>query len=173
MLLALAQQEGVAVLDAQTLGECSLARVVTLPPDAALGTLRTAGSPITLLAAEIGEVQSGQILPLVLYWRAEGPVTKSYTVFTQLFDPSGRLAAQQDNLPVTGLAPTDTWQPGSLIRDPYRLALPADAAPGQYSLHVGLYDAEGQRAPVQAAGSAAGSAADGPADHFTLPVQID
>jgi hypothetical protein len=172
VLANFAQQPGVAILDEQTLGDCRLGRVVTLPPDAVLAMLDTAGSPITLLAADIGAgqangdgAQSGKILPLVLYWRAEGPVSASYTVFTQLFDAAGRLAAQQDNLPVQGLAPTDTWQPGVVIRDAYRLNLPADTALGVYSLHVGMYDAAGRRMLHLPDGS--------DADHLALRVQID
>ncbi|MGL4648610.1 MAG: hypothetical protein ACRC1H_04325 [Caldilineaceae bacterium] len=48
-----------------------------------------------------------------------------------------------------GLAPTTTWEPGTLIRDPYLLPLPD--APGNYRLLVGLYDASGTRALLRLA----------------------
>ena len=91
-------------------------------------------------------------------------------MFTQLFDASATLVAKQENLPVEGMAPTDTWQPGAVIRDPYRLALPADAAPGVYSLQIGLYDAAGQRAAVIQEN---GVALEGGVDHVVLPVAVD
>jgi hypothetical protein len=72
------------------------------------------------------------------------PVDLSYTVFAQLLDSAGRLVAQQDNLPVRGLAPTDTWQPGVVVRDPYRLQIPEDTPAGDYRLIVGLYTEAGR-----------------------------
>ena len=112
-----------------------------------------------------GSHNTGRVLPLVLYWQTAAPVDESYTVFTQLFDSSGRLVAQQDNLPVQGLAPTNTWQPGTTIRDSYHLALPADAAPGAYGLQLGMYDAQGRRTLTLADGTSV--------EHLSLPVQVD
>lgn len=130
----------VRVLEDRTLGACRLARVLRLPAGEPLAVAEVAGGPIELLAAEIGApAASADALPVVLYWQARAPVEASYTVFTQLFDASGRMVAQQDNLPVGGLAPTDTWTPGALIRDAYRLPLAGGLAPGNYRLLVGLY----------------------------------
>ena len=69
-------------------------------------------------------------------------------------------------MPVEGLAPTTTWQPGALIRDPYRLEMPAAAQPGAYRLLVGLYDAEGSRSPM--------ALPDGTTtDHLSFPLQVE
>ena len=158
------QRADVAVVQEATFGPCTLLRVARVDPAQSLAVADVAGGPIQLVDAQIGPAQGGADLHLVLYWRADAPVTASYTVFTQLFAPDGQMAAQQDNVPVTGLAPTDTWQPGTLIRDPYRLPVPPAAAPGSYVLHVGLYDDTG-RAPL--------TLADGSrADHleFSVPV---
>jgi hypothetical protein len=48
------------------------------------------------------------------------------------------------------------------VRDPYRLALPPDAPPGPYTLHVGMYDGQGRR-PIRLAGGTQ-------ADHLALPI---
>ena len=154
----------VHTLDEQTLGVCHLARVQQVADGVTLAQAETTGGPILLRAATLGPAKVGAPLHLVLYWQAETPVGASYTVFTQLFDPAGALVAQQDNLPVTGLAPTDTWQPGVLVRDPYRLTLPADAAAGVYQLQLGLYDADGRRMLTLRDGSSA--------DHLTIPVYV-
>ena len=58
--------------------------------------------------------------------------------------PTNQLIAQQDNLPVEGLAPTNTWQPQTVIRDPYRLLIPENAPEGTYRLHIGLYNEDGR-----------------------------
>jgi hypothetical protein len=145
-------------------GACRATRVVAEGRAGPLATFATAGAPIALRTAVVAPATIGQPLPVVLYWQAEGAVTASYTVFTQLFDPAGTMVSQQDNLPVSGLAPTDTWQPGSPVRDPYTLNLPADAAPGTYQLHVGLYDAQGRAVAALADGSQA--------DHLVLDVAV-
>jgi len=79
---------------------------------------------------------------------------------------TGGLVAQQDNLPVEGLAPTTTWQPGTLIRDPFRLDIPGETPPGDYRLLVGLYDEAGNRAPMLLP--------DGTVDdHLSFPLRVD
>ena len=152
------------LVDDQILGACHLARVVQMAETATLARVDTAGGPIVLRDAGVGPAKVGRPLEVVLYWDAEAPVAASYTVFTQLFDPAGRMVAQQDNVPVQGLAPTDTWLPGVLMRDAYSLALPADAQPGTYQLYVGLYDANGRRTLTLPDGTRA--------DHVTLPVEV-
>ena len=134
----------IRLVEERSFGACTLARAVPLP-EQPLASADVAGGPILLLKAVLDRPAPGEALHLVLYWQAQAPVQESYTVFTQLLDEQGRLVAQQDNLPVTGLAPTETWQPGLPIRDPYRLAIPPDASPGRYRLLVGLYTAAGRR----------------------------
>jgi hypothetical protein len=82
----------------------------------------------------------GDTLILTLYWRAQSPITERYTVFTHLQAPNGDLVAQQDNPPVRGARPTNSWQPEELIEDPYEIQLPTEASHGDYTLSVGMYD---------------------------------
>ncbi|MCC6455601.1 MAG: hypothetical protein IT328_11695 [Caldilineaceae bacterium] len=168
-------QPDVFQLEERIAGNCRLERVIRIQepqPQAAgaqpvrpLATAAAAGGPIVLDLAALTPVQVGGTLRLVLYWHAQAPVTARYTVFTQLFDPAGTLVAQQDNWPVAGLAPTDTWQPGALIRDPYQLSLPEGSSPGTYQLLVGLYDEHGRRTLTLANGSED--------DHLVLPVFVE
>jgi hypothetical protein len=162
-------QSDVHRLEEQTAGDCRLERVLRLtkPQPLATAPLETSagGGPILLDHAALTPVQVGGALRVVLYWHTQTPVTARYTVFTQLFDAGGTLVAQQDNWPVAGLAPTDTWQAGALIRDPYQLALPAGALAGDYQLWVGLYDEQGRRPLTLPDGSEA--------DHVVLPVTVD
>ncbi len=67
------------------------------------------------------EVAPGDPLLLTLYWRAEAAVGANYAVFVHLQGPDGELVAQQDNLPVRGTRPTDGWQAGELVEDPYEI----------------------------------------------------
>ncbi|MCB9138301.1 MAG: hypothetical protein H6642_08145 [Caldilineaceae bacterium] len=146
----------------QALGACSLRQIVRLDQAAPLAT--AASGPIRLLAADTNAEKNA--LDVVLYWQADGPVAESYTVFVQLFDAAGKMLAQQDNLPVNGLAPTDTWTPGTVIRDAYRLTPSADLAPGgTYELYVGLYNDAGRQTLILADGQ--------PSDYVALPVALE
>jgi hypothetical protein len=127
---------GVQLLEERTEGACVLRRVIRLA-ETPLGT--TAEAAIHLRHVAMAEAKVGELLPLVLYWQADQPVATGYTVFTQLFDPTGQLVAQQDNPPQGGALPTDQWEPGVIVRDPYGLTIPATATPGAYQLLVGLY----------------------------------
>jgi len=142
-------QPRVHLLEDGQWGACRVARLMrtaTTP----LAVAQTDGGPIQLAGLTLDSAKVGEDLHLVLYWQAESAVVESYTVFVHLLDSRGQLVAQQDNLPVTGLAPTNTWQPGSLVRDPYRLTMPPTVAPGSYQLQIGLYTMAG-RVPLIAA----------------------
>jgi len=145
--------------DPQTFGSCTLQRVYTNLYESRIAitselTPDQQGGPIQLQKVDVErEVAAGEALYVELYWLTETPLTESYTVFTQLIDPSGALVAQQDNLPVEGLAPTNTWQPNAPIRDPYWLEIPADAVAGEYRLLVGLYNEAGRLMLEQRDGS--------------------
>ena len=140
---------------------------VAATADVAGGPIRLAHVALSGVAEDGTTSQSARVgaeLHLVLYWLADAPVDESYTVFTQLLNPAGLLVAQQDNLPVEGLAPTNSWQPNTIIRDPYRLTIPADAAPGAYQLLIGLYTDAGRRQLTLADGTQS--------DHLSLTVNI-
>jgi hypothetical protein len=85
----------------------------------------------------------GDVLQLGLQWRAGQPPQGNYSVFVQLLDANGQVAAQRDRWPGDGLFPTGALQAGQVITD--NLALPLDVPPGQYRLITGLYrgDVEG------------------------------
>jgi hypothetical protein len=97
-------------------------------------------------------------LNLKIYWESVTAVSASYKVFIHLLDGAGNIVAQVDRPPVNGLAPTNLWQPGDLVRDPYQIALPSDLPAGTYELRAGLYTDENGRLPIRG-GSAVENAA--------------
>jgi hypothetical protein len=100
-------------------------------------------------------LKPGETLNLKLYWRAERPVEKSYTVFAQIvgeFNPrkNNPLWGQVDRAPSLS---TNAWLPNEIVADAYRITIDADAPLGRYTLIVGMYDAAtGVRLPVAGGG---------------------
>lgn len=140
---------------------------------ASLGDLYTAAAfkalapttrrPATDLPAAIGEhialegytlapdttVRLGDTLTVTLFYRARGAMPTDYTRFLQLHSPALGMAAQSDAMPQDGANPTSAWVKGERVADPAVLHIAPDAAPGEYQLLLGFYDASnGARLPA-------------------------
>lgn len=103
------------------------------------------GESITLHAYAVSalDVAAGDALLVRLTWGTDAPLTTRYKVFVQLLSPDGTLAAQRDAEPAGGLTPTTAWDVGQAVSDNHALLIPqALAAAEDYTLIVGLYDAE-------------------------------
>ncbi len=97
------------------------------------------GDVISLAGTRLS-VGTGEMAEVVLYWRAEAFVDKSYTVFVHLVGPDGQIYAQADTPPRAGRHPTTHWLPGEVVADTYRLEQPAGTPSGEYRVLAGLYD---------------------------------
>jgi len=117
--------------------QVNITRTFALPADAQPAGHRL-GSGISLAGTRLAI--TGEMVQVMLYWRADDFVEQSYTVFLHMVGPDGQIYAQADGLPQAGRHPTDHWLPGEIVADPYRLEIPADAPPGEYRLLAGLYD---------------------------------
>jgi 4-amino-4-deoxy-L-arabinose transferase-like glycosyltransferase len=91
--------------------------------------------------AQRGPFGPGDVVPVSLFWEAEGSVEEPYKVTLQLLDDGGNLVAQIDTVPRDGLAPTTSWQEGQRLVDRYGLHLPRDLPAGRYSMIVAVYHA--------------------------------
>jgi hypothetical protein len=137
------------------------------PLDQALAARFAAG--VDLAGASVGQNgsgQSGRPLPVRLRWRVRSTPAQKLTLFAHLVR-AGSLVAQDDRAPFDGVFPTTAWPADQLIDTDLALAVPPGVTPGNYELHVGLYDAAtGQRALLSDNSPGA------PADHVVLPVII-
>ena len=94
-------------------------------------------------------LERGQPFLLLLYWGADGPADRNYSVFVHLVDRSGTVLAQADNWPQAGRAPTSGWKKGQFIGDYYLIPISESITSGDAWIEVGLYDlATMQRIPV-------------------------
>jgi mannosyltransferase len=147
-------------------GQVRLATYAVAAPASAPSTLSGArfGEEITLEGYSLPEASlaPGDILQVTLFWRSDEPLEERYKVFVHLYtDTHQPPLAQQDGEPGGGLAPTTSWPVGQLVRDNHGVLLPADLAPGEYTLSIGLYELfTGARLPVTLEGTAAGDRLD-------------
>jgi len=115
---------------------------------------------------QVGMVAPGEEIALRLFWGADAPTASPHNLFVHLTaadDPTA-IIAQVDGAPALPTRPTTSWDDPDevLVSDVVRLTVPADAAPGDYTLRLGLYDYQTYaRLPL----------ADG-ADAFTIPVAV-
>jgi hypothetical protein len=92
----------------------------------------------------------GSTLTVRLNWRALERIAEDYSIFVHLVAPSGVIPAQHDGEPQNGTFPTSFWDPGETILDEHTIAIPEDAAAGEYRVEVGVYrPRDNARLPVQ------------------------
>jgi len=117
-------------------------------------------------------VRQGEDLHLVLYWQAQQPLEKQYSVFAHLDAPPDYTTwAGSDNLNPGGL-PTSRWAPALYTRDKHTISIPADLPPVEYLLQVGLYDkVTGKRLPILSEGGQALRQGSGQAAGDSIPLQ--
>jgi hypothetical protein len=117
------------------------------------------GEAITLESAswEVDSTSEPKMLRVQLQWSASDYVGEDYTVFVHLVASggSGEALAQGDAPPISGRWPTSLWRPGVRLSDEHTIVLPADLAPGEFEILVGLYNPiTGVRMPLAGSGDA-------------------
>ncbi len=106
------------------------------------------GPSLELSAAELvggsGEgagttYEAGDTVGVTTHWQVLGGV-QPLKFSLRLRDATGYSWASADYVPLNGLLPTETWQPGEATLDRRALVLPPDLPPGTYDLALLLYD---------------------------------
>lgn len=108
----------------------------------------TFGDVVVLDSASEAIVEAGsdRFVCIRLLWQAKSQIDRSYKVAAHIINESGKVIAQYDSVPVSYLAPTNTWLPGQTIIDQFGIQLPDDISAGRYEVHVIVYDeASGER----------------------------
>lgn len=91
----------------------------------------------------------GEMLVLTAWWRVREPPPPPVAIFAHLLAVDGSVSLAADGLGVAA----EEWQPSMVFIQQHRFAIPADFAPGNYALAVGLYSlATGERFAVSQAG---------------------
>jgi hypothetical protein len=134
------EKESVSLVTTQVLPR---ERSFELPEDMPHPLDMTFGERIHLrgYALPDAQVAPGDVIPLTLYWQADGPTDRSYTLFVHLLGPDGLPHGQIDRIPGNGSAPTSSWAAGQVIVEEIALPVAAEAPPGAYHIAAGFYDA--------------------------------
>lgn len=74
-----------------------------------------------------------------LQWQAARKIADDFTMSVRLINTQGQVISQIDSPPITGLAPTSTWNLGEKIIDRRGLPIPADAPAGEYEVQMLVY----------------------------------
>jgi hypothetical protein len=83
---------------------------------------------------------TGCPLQLEFYWQSLSDMDALYWVFLHVVNDQGQIVAQHDRVPgIRGKQPTTGWLPGEVVTDPIAINLPADIAPGEYTIRLGMY----------------------------------
>jgi hypothetical protein len=86
--------------------------------------------------------REGETLRLHLWWSADAPPDRDYSVGVHLLDADGRLIAQTDGAPQPDdlPIPPSQWESGVIYRELRRLKLPFPLTSGVYRLMLVVYD---------------------------------
>jgi len=109
--------------------------------------------PASLIGYELGSepLTPGGAVHLTTWWRADSPGEASLSAYVHVTGGERSVSVGGDGLYV----PPPMWQPGDVIVQQHVLKLLSDLAPGDYTLHVGLYSTEtGKRYPLRVNGQA-------------------
>jgi mannosyltransferase len=90
-----------------------------------------------------GQLRPGGTLPITLYWEAVRQPAHDYAMYVHLCrDCTQPPPASNDGPPLEGYEPagrTTTWRVGDPVHDERTLRLPANLAPGRYTILLGIY----------------------------------
>ncbi len=90
-------------------------------------------------------VETGDTVTVRLAWQAVTEMETSYRVFVHIVGAAGQVLAQSDGEPAGWTRPTTGWAAGEVVLDERAIAIPGNAAPGDYAIRVGLYVPDGPR----------------------------
>lgn len=101
------------------------------------------------LAGDVIAVHPGQPILIYLYWQGIQQNNADYSAFIHLVSSSGELIEQVDYLIGGWHYATSAWPVNYIAAAPSLFFIPPDTPPGEYSLQVGVYQAQsGERLPT-------------------------
>jgi arylsulfatase A-like enzyme len=96
------------------------------------------GGNVRLLGYDLAktEVHRGETIDITYLFEALGRLDGDWRLFVHIEGPS---RWQDDHVPVDGVYPFSRWSKGQYIADERHVVVPPNAAPGEYTIYVGLW----------------------------------
>lgn len=109
-----------------------------------------AGAGVTLdgLAELLGcsavpeRVAPGEEVLVTCWFRVLGATERRYRVFLHFEGQGVGVRFLGDHDPAGGFHPTDRWRPGEIVRDAWRVTVPASAPAGDVRVFIGLFEGD-------------------------------
>ncbi len=152
------------LVDQQWIGDLRFARYLVnpdLPRECPLASFDSGFIRIAQCHMSRDTAAPGDGIAFLFGWQVEHRSNMQYKLFVQILNAEGRLVAQHDSFPWGGSAPgggvlsgvtspMTYWTEGAVYLDRHAILLPADLAPGTYTVIMGWYDASDpmRRLPV-------------------------
>lgn len=139
-VLALAQARLVGEQAAANVGSVKVAPMNwPAPPESTVAEL---GDGILLGDVSVSHAKRvpGDNLSLSVTWQVSASPEANLTTLVHLGEAGAPPVATGDSPPLSGSYPTSVWAEGEVIRDSYRLVIPADLPDGRYPVWIGMYD---------------------------------
>lgn len=100
------------------------------------------GEHLDLLGYDVTPAESGDILPVRLYWRTRGHVAVDYLVSLRLVASTGRIVSLKEDRLVSAWYPEANVPPERFILGVYELSVPVGLPAGDYSVQLVVHDPE-------------------------------
>lgn len=101
--------------------------------------------------------QPGDRVTVTFFWQALKTVAEDYKVFVHGDAIGGKASRLHgDHYPAEGEYPTDVWQVGEVVADPFSIWIPPGYGPRRLGLYTGLYKKK-YRVPLTDRGKAHGT----------------
>lgn len=100
--------------------------------------------PIVLEHIELASqrIKRGESIIVLFFWRLTDRIDKNYTLFFHLLDAHGQRVDGVDRLLRDGEPLLSNWRVGEMMADGIALPIDDDLSPGEYTIEIGLYDAD-------------------------------
>jgi hypothetical protein len=112
------------------------------------------GGKVRLLGYDLApaEVRAGGAFDISYLFEALGTLDGDWRLFVHVEGPT---RFQDDHVPVDGALPFSRWHAGQFVVDARHVTVPANAAPGEYTIYVGLWQPRKGNLAVSNAGERA------------------
>jgi hypothetical protein len=117
------------------------ANILSQAPTPKLPVNANLENKVTVLGCDVDvdTVEPGKTFTVTTYWKVAQPATDGWRMFFHANGVKKTQFINHDHTPLQGKYPVSQWKTGEVLRDIYRMSLPANWEGGEVSLYTGLW----------------------------------